>query len=114
MKEADGGPASVRVLTKGERAGMGKSKFIRWRVTFTGQVQHVGFRYTAFYLARDLKLTGWVRNQEDGSVLLEAQGPVSDLRMLVLRLKAQPHLWIHKADIQEIPVRPMEFRFAVQ
>ena len=27
---------------------------VRWRVRFTGRVQHVGFRYTSLYLAREL------------------------------------------------------------
>ena len=93
---------------------MTDSGTFRWRVRFIGQVQHVGFRYTAFYIARDLKLTGWVRNEADGSVLLEAQGRVSRLRTLVLRLKAQPHLGILDMEIRQIPVRPMGLGFTVQ
>ena len=34
----------------------------------------MGFRYQAAYYARNLGLTGWVRNCPDGSVELEAQG----------------------------------------
>ena len=52
----------------------------RWHIVFSGHVQHVGFRYTAMYLARKQGLTGWVKNLPDGSVLLEAQGPSSQLR----------------------------------
>ena len=74
----------------------------RWRIVFSGQVQHVGFRYTAYYLARDLRLTGWVSNCPDGTVLLEAQGSVSQLRQLLIRLKSQPHIHIEKAEISEI------------
>ena len=40
----------------------------RWHILFSGKVQHVGFRYTAYYLARDLGLTGWVDNLADGRV----------------------------------------------
>ena len=40
----------------------------RWHLLFTGQVQHVGFRYTAYYLARDLGLTGWVDTLPDSRV----------------------------------------------
>ena len=47
---------------------------VRWRVLFSGKVQHVGFRYTAYYLARELYLTGWVDNLPDGRVAMEAQG----------------------------------------
>ena len=44
----------------------------RWR--FTGTVQGVGFRYYARAAALHLGLTGWVANNWDGSVTLEAQG----------------------------------------
>ncbi len=41
---------------------------------FTGSVQGVGFRYRAQYAAQLLDLTGWVENNWDGTVDLEAQG----------------------------------------
>ena len=41
---------------------------------FTGSVQGVGFRYRAQYAAQLLDLTGWVENEDDGSVTLEVQG----------------------------------------
>lgn len=46
----------------------------RLHLHFVGQVQGVGFRWTAQHLARDLGLTGWVRNEWDGSVTMELQG----------------------------------------
>ena len=44
------------------------------RYITTGQVQGVGFRYRARYAAQTLDLTGWVQNEDDGSVTLEVQG----------------------------------------
>ncbi len=85
----------------------------RWRCIFSGQVQHVGFRYTALYIARKLSLTGWVRNLPDGRVLLEAQGNVGDLRKMLMRLKSQPHIHITHTDIGVIPVDPEEQSFRV-
>ena len=85
----------------------------RWRIRFSGQVQHVGFRYTALYLARNLYLTGWVRNLPDGSVLLEAQGGISQLRKLLIQLKSQPHIHIEHSDITEIPLLAYERGFRV-
>lgn len=49
----------------------------RIRVRFVGEVQGVGFRWTARRVAQDLDLTGWVRNESDGSVSMELQGPSS-------------------------------------
>lgn len=40
---------------------------VRKRIIFRGRVQGVGFRYTAKYLAQSLGLTGWVRNEYDGT-----------------------------------------------
>ena len=57
-----------------------------WR--FTGQVQGVGFRYRAQYAAQRLGLTGWVENNWDGSVEMEAQGPPEQLDRLVPTLTA--------------------------
>ena len=41
----------------------------------TGRVQGVGFRNFTQRRARDLGVAGWVRNEDDGSVRLEAEGP---------------------------------------
>ena len=40
---------------------------IRKRITFHGRVQGVGFRYTARLAAGSLGLTGWAKNEYDGS-----------------------------------------------
>lgn len=46
----------------------------RLHVYFTGQVQGVGFRFTAATLAEGFAVTGWVRNLYDGRVELLAEG----------------------------------------
>ncbi len=85
----------------------------RWHIVFTGRVQHVGFRYTALYFARDLYLTGWVKNNYDGSVEMESQGSLSCLRKLVLKLKSQPHIHIEDVNITEIERDVSERKFRV-
>ncbi len=47
---------------------------VRKHFVFHGKVQGVGFRYTAKYLALSLGLTGWARNEWDGTVTMEVQG----------------------------------------
>lgn len=46
------------------------------RVTarFIGRVQGVGFRFTTVALASRFDVTGFVRNEPDGSVLIVAEG----------------------------------------
>ena len=48
---------------------------VRKRVAVTGVVQGVGYRYWALSRARELSLSGYVRNMPDGSVELLLQGP---------------------------------------
>jgi len=44
------------------------------RATVTGRVQQVGYRQACRQTARSLDLVGWVRNLDDGSVEVLAQG----------------------------------------
>lgn len=57
----------------------------RLKLRFTGQVQGVGFRWTARHVANELGLTGWVRNEPDGSVSMELQGRSADLAVFFTR-----------------------------
>ena len=65
---------------------MTPSRRVRLRVT--GKVQGVGFRWFVRERARRLGLTGYVRNEADGAVVLEVDGPedlVEALRTAVQR-----------------------------
>lgn len=46
----------------------------RRTVSFRGRVQGVGFRATVESIARSHPVTGWVRNEPDGSVSCLAEG----------------------------------------
>ncbi|MFH1409259.1 MAG: acylphosphatase [Nanoarchaeota archaeon] len=47
-----------------------------YRIIVQGQVQGVFFRVFAKKVADQLSIQGWVRNREDGSVEILAQGPM--------------------------------------
>jgi acylphosphatase len=55
----------------------------RVRVVVRGFVQAVGFRATAYSSARSLEVAGWVRNNADGTVEAELEGPVDRVDLLV-------------------------------
>ena len=55
----------------------------RWHVFFTGQVQGVGFRYTAVRAAWNRPITGWVRNLPDRRVEMIAEGDAAELQNFV-------------------------------
>ncbi len=90
-----------------------ETKIVRWLVFFSGEVQAVGFRYTAYLYAREIGLTGWVKNLDDGRVQMEAQGSVSKLRKLLIHLKSTPPIHIEDYHIKEIPPRHDETKFSI-
>ena len=85
----------------------------RWHIYFSGDVQGVGFRFTAQHFAQKLCLTGWVRNLHDDRVEMEVQGPVSRLRTLLIQLKSTPPIHIETYEIEEITVNPKDKRFSI-
>lgn len=78
---------------------------IRKQYTFTGRVQGVGFRYSAQYLAQGLGLTGWVRNEWDGTVIMEAQGTEEQLNQLIQMLKRRSFIRIDYVAELRIPIQ---------
>jgi acylphosphatase len=55
---------------------------VRLHAIVHGDVQGVGFRYFVQRKAHQLRLSGWVRNNDDGTVELVAEGPRGDLEEL--------------------------------
>ena len=55
-----------------------------------GRVQGVSFRYYTQLEARRLGLTGWVRNERDGSVLVVAEGSKDRLLAIIRFLHQGP------------------------
>ncbi len=60
------------------------------RVTVAGEVQGVGYRDAAVRRARRLGAMGWVRNGEEGSVLVHAEGSEPAVDELVSFLREGP------------------------
>lgn len=71
---------------------------MRLRVNFQGRVQGVGFRATARSIARSYPVTGWVRNEPDGSVLLEVQGEEEAVATYLGELKRTMSIYIRTAE----------------
>lgn len=62
----------------------------RISVHVVGRVQGVGFRHFTLMQARQLGVDGWVRNEPDGSVRLEAEGTEDALEELIGAVKSGP------------------------
>lgn len=70
-------------------------------VRITGRVQGVGFRAAAVRQAHLLGVTGWVRNNADGSVQALLQGPHDQVdRMLSWLLTGPPGARVDEVDSQ--------------
>ena len=59
----------------------------RQRVIFQGRVQGVGFRARTRSIAACYAVTGWVRNEPDGTVMLEAQADEHTLETFLNELR---------------------------
>lgn len=78
----------------------------------TGRVQGVAFRAWSRHEAERLGLTGWVRNEADGSVVALLQGPSSAVdTMTNLLRQGPPAARVEKVsvDISETPERYPDF-----
>lgn len=68
-------------------------------IRVSGVVQGVSFRYFTQKTARDLGLSGWVRNRPDGDVELEAAGERGLIEELIKALRVGPPA-AHVRDVQ--------------
>lgn len=90
-----------------------RSEEIRAHIIFHGRVQGVGFRYNAYDIAMRLQLTGYVRNLQDGTVELEAQGKRDKIKFLIEYMKHLPIIKIEDVDYEEIPMKEGESKFGL-
>ncbi len=90
------------------------NKMIRMEFKFYGNVQGVGFRYTSKYLASSFNITGWVQNEWDGTVLMQAQGIPKNIELLLSKLENSRFILIEKIDKKEIPLEEGNICFEIR
>jgi acylphosphatase len=77
---------------------------VRKHMVFSGQVQGVGFRYRAYIIAREIGLTGWVMNLDDGRVEMEVQGRDEEILQLTTRLRTSRWIEITGLEEEQLPL----------
>ena len=87
---------------------------IREHIIFSGRVQGVGFRYKTIHLARHFGLTGWVRNECDGTVTGEFQGLEAEIDMVIQHLVQDTYIRIDQIDRKRISIYEEERGFSVR
>ncbi|MBB2683171.1 acylphosphatase [Rhizobium sophoriradicis] len=83
------------------------------RVRISGRVQGVGFRMWTRDEALRLGLTGWVRNEADGSVAALIAGPDNAISTIIERLRRGPAgAWVSGVEKEAIRLdeMPTDFR----
>jgi DNA ligase D-like protein (predicted 3'-phosphoesterase) len=84
------------------------------RAVVRGQVQAVGFRDATVGEARRLGAMGWVRNGEDGEVLVHAEGPEPALDELMAFLReGPPGARVGEVEVESVKVEGHE-QFAIR
>ena len=83
----------------------------RFKIIFSGRVQHVGFRLEVCELAKRLDLTGFCVNLESGNVLAEIQGPENKIKYLVSFMESLKRIKIKKKIVQRIELDMEETEF---
>ncbi|MDF2909412.1 acylphosphatase [Sporolactobacillus laevolacticus] len=77
-------------------------RIISLHLVVEGRVQAVGFRYFTWQTANVYRISGWVRNREDGSVEIAAEGEETDIKQFVKTIKkGSPFSRIKHVDIYE-------------
>jgi len=71
----------------------------------TGVVQMVGYRWFAVNSARDLELTGWVKNLDDGTVEIKAFGKRGMLNDFIKQLS----IGSMYSKVSDVRVREIEY-----
>jgi acylphosphatase len=86
----------------------------RRAVVFFGRVQGVGFRATTRGVARGRRVTGWVRNEPDGSVRAEIQGEPAEIDACLDELRRRMSRRIDRETAHAVPLEASETGFSVQ
>ena len=87
----------------------------RFRIKFFGRVQGVGFRYTAYHIAQGLGLTGWVQNENDGTVLCEVQGERIDIDSFIGKISVDDrYIRVDRMQITDALIDPNERSFNIR
>ena len=72
----------------------------RVHVYYSGNVQGVGFRFTAEDIAMSLGLTGWVKNLRDNQVEVTCEGDEKLLREFLQKIEGIFGRYIHNAHVE--------------
>ena len=84
---------------------------IRKHLYYRGNVQGVGFRYTAIRIASNHRITGYVRNMRDGRVEIVVEGDPKEVARFVGAVAEEMAGFIREVSVQDEPYSGTFSRF---
>jgi acylphosphatase len=87
---------------------------VRLEVVFTGHVQGVFFRKTTADLALGFDVSGWVRNESDGTVRMVAEGTRAELDAFIAAIRQAKRDHITDVRIEPHPATGAFDDFIIQ
>ena len=93
---------------------MSEKNIVRKRMIIRGNVQGCGFRRRMRDMAEKIGTAGWVRNNPDGSVVVEIQGTEQQIEDTLKSVENSDALIIiRKIDVFDIPVEIGDSGFGI-
>ena len=86
---------------------------IRKEFHFEGNVQNIGFRFEVQSHAKPLGITGYAKNNDDGSVTVQLQGSEKNINKVISYLKTIDRIRIDSITEKEIPLDYYENEFYI-
>lgn len=77
-------------------------KILHKKITVSGRVQGVAFRKYTHQMAKKYKITGFVKNLDNGSVYIEAEGQLEQIEKFIAWChKGSPFSHVEKVEVKE-------------
>lgn len=86
---------------------------IRKEFHFEGNVQNIGFRFEVQSHSKPLGITGYAKNNDDGSVTAQLQGKPNDIHKVILGLQNIDRIQIDFISEKDIPLDYYENDFYI-
>lgn len=86
---------------------------IRKEFHFEGNVQNIGFRFEVQSHAKPLGITGYAKNNDDGTVTVQLQGNLEDINRVISDLHNIDRIQIDSMTEKDIPLDYYEKDFSI-
>ena len=86
---------------------------IRKEFHFEGNVQNIGFRFEVQSHAKPVGITGYAKNNDDGTVTAQLQGNLEDINRVISDLHNIDRIQIDSMTEKEIPLDYYENDFII-